>query len=277
MSEEQNVSNAPEYEPAHTARWIPAALVIVLGVGGYGIYNTSEARKALQTEVEKTNQRADLLSKQLDKANGELGDLKAQFDVTAKKLGMTQDELSRARTLAQNIRKEQEESGKQLQAQIGQLKTESEKKIGDVATDVKGAKGDIEATRKELEATKSKLERTVGDQGVMSGLIARNREDLEELKRRGERSIFEFDVKKSKVLQKVGPIQVQLKGVDLKKFKYTMQVLADDRSIEKKDKNVAEPVQFYVARNLYEMVVFEVQKDRVIGYLSAPKDLSARK
>jgi chromosome segregation ATPase len=205
--------------------------------------------------------------------------MKGQLDVTSQKLGLTQEELARARSLTQTIRKEQKTSDERLVAQIGQVKQESETKIGQVSTELGGAKTDIESTKKDLEATKSKLEHSVGDMGVMSGLIARNREDLEELKRRGERNIFEFDLRKSKTPQKVGPIQLKLQKVDTKRYKYTMVVYADDKTIEKKDKTVNEPVQFYVkgAHGPYEVVVFEVSKDRTTGYLSTPKEAVANK
>jgi hypothetical protein len=113
--------------------------------------------------------------------------------------------------------------------------------------------------------------------GVQSGLIARNHEEVEELKRLGERNIFEFKIKKSNQMQRVGPIQVTLRKVDPKKYKYTVNVLADDKNIEKKDKTAGEPIQFYVhgARAPYEIIVFDVTKDQISGYLSTPKDANA--
>jgi hypothetical protein len=171
------------------------------------------------------------------------------------------------------VRKQQAESEKQLSAKIGEVQQESEAKISAVSTDLSGTKTDVAATRKDLEATKSKLERTIGDAGVMSGLIARNKEELDELKRRGERNIFDFDIGKSKDPQHVGPILVKLKKVDPKKSKYTMDVIVDDKTIEKKDRNALEPVQFYTrsTHQLYEIVVFETSKDKIAGYLSTPK------
>src|SRR6202043_3195877 len=118
--------------------------------------------------------------------------------------------------------------------------------------------------------------RATGDMGVMSGLIAHNRDDLEELKRRGDRNYYEFKVAKSKTPQRVGPVQLTLTKVDQKKAKYTMTVFVDDRSIEKRDKTAGEPVQFYLkgaARMTpYEIVVFDVGKNDINGYLSTPKD-----
>jgi hypothetical protein len=156
------------------------------------------------------------------------------------------------------------------------VQQESNQKIGEVATDLGGAKKDIESTRTDLETTKGKLERATGDMGVMSGLIAHNRDDLEELKRRGDRNYYEFKVSKSKTPQRVGPVQVTLNKVDQKRNKYTMTVFVDDRSIEKKDKTAGEPVQFYLkgATRMapYEIVVFDVGKNDINGYLSTPKE-----
>lgn len=268
-----------EYETSPTPRWIPIAFAVLLALSGYALYSGYSSRTALEAELTKTNQRADLLAKQLEQSNERFAELKGQLEVTSDKLGLTQEELAKARSLAQNIRKEQKASDEQFLAQLGQVKQESEAKIGKVATDVSGAKTDIETTRKDLEATKGRLERVVGDAGVMSGLIARNREEVEDLKRRGERNIFEFDIRKSKERNRIGPIQLTLKKVDTKKFRYTLDVYADDKLIEKKDRTVNEPVQFYVrgVRAPYEIVVFEVQKDRAIGYLTTPKDVVAQR
>ena len=156
------------------------------------------------------------------------------------------------------------------------MQKESDEKIGVVATEVGGAKKDIEATRNDLEATKGRLEHATGDMGVMSGLIARNRDDLEELRRRGDRNYYEFTIQKSKNAQRVGPVQVALNKTDPKKATYTITVMADDKTIPKKDKTSGEPVQFYMKSGtrgaLYEIVVFDVAKNQISGYLATPKD-----
>ncbi|MBI3664087.1 MAG: hypothetical protein HY234_13690 [Acidobacteria bacterium] len=275
--------NAPEsqehsqYEAASTPRWIMIVFAVVFVLIGWLLYSDYQSKQALQAELAKTNQRADLLNKQLEEANGRIAELKGLLDVTSEKIKLTQDEIDRAKVLAQTIRKEQKTSGEQLAAQIGQVKQRTEEsatKLGEVSGGLAGAKTDIEATRKDLEATKGKLERSVGDMGVMSGLIAKNHDELEELKRRGERNIFEFDLRKSKTPSRVGPIQLMLTKVDVKKSKFNVEVIADDKRIPKENKTVNEPVQFYVrgARPPYEIVVFEVSKDRAVGYLSTPKE-----
>ena len=261
-----------EESPA-TPRWIPAVFGIVFLLVGYLLYAGHTARTRLEADLASANARNAQLATQIEQMNARIADLKGQFEVTSQRLGLTRAEVAKAHSLSERIRKEQKQSDEKLLAQLGQVKQESEAKIGQVSTEVTGAKTDIEATRKDLESTKSKLEHAVGDLGVQSGLIARNREDLEELKRRGERNIFEFDLHKSKTPQKIGPVQVTLEKVDTKRYKYSLLVWADDKKIEKKDKTVNEPVQFYVkgTRTPYEIVVFEVAKDRATGYLSTPK------
>ena len=113
----------------------------------------------------------------------------------------------------------------------------------------------------------------MGDAGVMSGLIATNHSELEVLKHKGDRNYFEFTLKKGEKPLLLSTIKVQLKKVDMKHSRYTLNVSADDRNIEKKDKNLDEPVQFYTGKTpvLYELVVNNIEKNTVSGYLSTPK------
>lgn len=279
------VPNAPRseqdspYEASAMPRWVPVAFVLLFLIAGLLLYAGYSARTRLETQLADAKMKTEQLMARVDQTNTRLAELKGQFEVTSQKLGLTREELARARSLAQTIAKEQKASDERLVAQIGQVKQESETKIGQVSTELGGAKADIETTRKDLEATKTKLERAIGDLGVQSGLIARNREDLEEVKRRGDRNIFEFNLHRSKTPQRVGPVQLTLQKVDTRKLRYTMTVYADDKSIEKRDKTVNEPVQFYVkgTRMPYEVVVFEVSKNGAVGYLSTPKEMAAAK
>jgi predicted nucleic acid-binding Zn-ribbon protein len=259
-----------------TPRWIAALFgVLIIAVIALA-YVGHSAQSQLQADLAKAQDQNKVLSAQLDQANARLADLKGNIEVTQQKVGMTQAELAKARSRAESIRKDQIASDDKLASQLTAVQKESEEKIGAVATEVGGAKKDIEATRTDLETTKGKLERATGDMGVMSGLIAHNRDDLEELKRRGDRNYYEFKVTKSKTPQRVGPVQVTLNKTDQKRGKYTMTVFVDDRSIEKKDKTAGEPVQFYLRGNArmapYEIVVFDVGKNDINGYLSTPKD-----
>jgi predicted nucleic acid-binding Zn-ribbon protein len=279
MSISPNVPSPQEsyhYESAGTPRWI-AVLFGVLIVGLVALaYMGHSAQSQLQSDLAKAHDQNKLLSAQLDQANSRLADLKGNIEVTQQKVGMTQAELAKARSRAEAIRNDQIAADQKLASQLTAVQTESNERIGAVATEVGGAKKDIEATRTDLETTKTKLERATGDMGVMSGLIAHNRDDLEELKRRGDRNYYEFKVTKSKTPQRVGPVQVTLNKTDQKKGRYTMTVFVDDRSIEKKDKTAGEPVQFYLKGSSrmppYEIVVFDVGKNDINGYLSTPKE-----
>jgi chromosome segregation ATPase len=262
------------YEAAPTPRWIIVVFVLAFAGIGYVLYAGNAAKSKLETDLAQAKSKEDILSVQIDQTNSRVADLKGQLEVTTQKLGFTQAELAQARALAQNIRQTQKDSDEKLTAQIGQVKQDTDAKLGAVNTDLTGAKGDISATKQDLEATKAKLTSTVGDLGVQSGLIARNQEELDQLKRSGERNIFELHLTRSKTPTHIGPIQVTLTKTDPKKFKYTLMVVADDKTIEKKDKTADEPVQFYIkgASHPYEIVVFDVSKDKVNGYLSTPKD-----
>ena len=93
------------------------------------------------------------------------------------------------------------------------------------------------------------------------------------MKRAGLREYYEFDLGKGKAPSAVGPVAVRLKDADAKKHKFNMVLVVDDIQIEKRDKTLLEPVQFYRkgSRQLHEIVVYSVQKDRITGYLSTPK------
>jgi len=262
------------YETASTPRWIFVVFIAAFVLIGYLLYAGNDTRTKLESELSQSNAKQAVLAAQIGQTNSVVADLRGKLEVTTQKLGFTQAELAQARTLAQNIRDSQKESDEKLTAQIGQAQQEADAKIGQVSTDLTGAKGDITATKQDLEATKAKLTSTVGDLGVQSGLIARNQEELDQLKRQGERNIFELHLTKSKTPSHVGPIQITLTKTDPKKFKYTLMVVADDKTIEKKDKTADEPVQFYIhgVPRPYEIVVFDVTKDKVNGYLSTPKD-----
>lgn len=200
--------------------------------------------------------------------------LKAENQVLAEKVGLTQKEIaSRSASLQRQQREAEQRLSEQTKQQVGAVSGE----VAGVKTELGGARTDIASTRTELEATKSKLERVVGDLNVQSGLIAHTRDDLETLKHRGDRSIYEFSLQRGAHPTPVSTVSLQLKKVDGKKGKYTLNVLADDRTIEKKDRTLYEPLQFYTGRDrfLYEVVVMSVDKNKISGYLSTPKGAPA--
>lgn len=173
------------------------------------------------------------------------------------------------------------EAQARAEASITEVKkdaAETVAKVGEVKTEVGEVKGQVASTKTELEKTISDLKRVTGDLGVTSGLVATNGKEIAALRALGERNIFEFDLKKTKDPVRVGDVALLLKRVDLKRNKYTLELVADDKRTEKKDKGLNEPVQFYTskARIPYEIVVNQVKKDNIVGYLSTPKVMEAR-
>jgi len=192
-----------------------------------------------------------------------------------------QEAIARAEQLARQIQTEEAKVQQQVSREITDVKqtaNQANAKIADVSTDVGGVKTQVSETQAELQKTIADLKSTRGDLGVQSGLIATNAQELAALRRLGERNYFEFKLGKAKQPQRVGDITLLLKKTDVKKHSYTVDVMADDKLTEKKDKNVNEPVQFYTskAKQPYELVVNQVQKDQIVGYLATPKEQTAR-
>lgn len=172
------------------------------------------------------------------------------------------------------------EKNQALESQLTELKKVSETKASQVDETLNGIKGDVGGVRTEVAATRTELDKTIsdlhrmtGDMGVMSGLIATNSTELDALRKLGERDYFEFTIVKSAPVQKIGGVQLALKKADVKRNRFTVDVVADDRRVEKKDKGLNEPVQFYTsqARQPFELVVNEIAKDKITGYVSVPK------
>jgi hypothetical protein len=198
---------------------------------------------------------------------------KASERALAKQVGMTEEQLARRTADLQRQQRASESRLTEQGQQLGQVSGE----VAGVKGEVAGVKGDVGNVRTDLETTKGKLERAIGDLGQQSGLIARTRDDLEYLKHKGDRNYYEFTLHKSKSSTPVSTVSLQLKKTDPKRGKFTLNVIADDRTIEKKDKTIYEPLQFYTGRNrsLYELVVFTVEKNKVSGYVSTPKNAPA--
>jgi len=237
----------------------------------------SKLNEATTTLLEQEKQRLDQMAEQLKK------DVKgASYSASIA--------IKRARTEAQKAGEELgsklTEQQQQVASELSQIKDTTTSKFSEVATDVDGVKANVETVKanvataqSDIEKTTSDLKRAMGDMGVMSGLIATNAKDLDALRTLGERNYFEFDITKKDAAKKVGDVTLTLKKSDPKRNRFTMDVLADDRHVEKRDKTINEPVQLYVSGNLqpYEIVVNQVTKDHVTGYLATPKVKLARR
>jgi chromosome segregation ATPase len=193
--------------------------------------------------------------------------------------------LAHSEQLAKQLEAEQTKAQQEISTEISGVKQAADTaaaslgaKITDVSGDVGGVKKQVASNQAELEKTIAQLKSVQGDLGVASGLIATNSNELSALKRLGERNYFEFKIGRTKDRQRVGDVTLLLKKTDPKRNKYTVEVMADDKLTEKKDKNINEPVQFYTskAKQPYELVVNQVQKDQIVGYLATPKEQTAR-
>jgi len=262
-------------------------LCLILAVA-YLFYEISYSKKANEA---KFAQMADQITN-LEKANkvGEasLSDLKTYIAGTQEAVGTARAELTKT---AQQIQAEGQKTkrelsqalaGKadasQLEAQVQAAKTEADSKIGQVSTEVGGVKTQVGQVRTDLDATRRDLEGTqrqlVDVRDTLSAAVAKNAEELNQLRLKGERDYFEFTISKKNQITKVEDIRLVLTKTDAKKGKFNMKILVDDSQLEKKDRLINEPIQFLVGKNRvrYEVVVNWVQKDKAGGYLSIPRD-----
>jgi chromosome segregation ATPase len=184
--------------------------------------------------------------------------------------------VKRAEQLAARLSDEQKKQQLLLSSEITEVKeatSTAQQQIASVGGEVSTVKSEVQSTRSELDKTIADLKRVTGDLGVQSGLIATNAKELMALKQLGDRNYFEFSIQKTKQPQRVGDITLLLKKADVKRNRFTLEVMADDKKTEKKDRNINEPIQFYTlrARQPYELVVNKVDKNQITGYLSTPK------
>jgi hypothetical protein len=172
----------------------------------------------------------------------------------------------------------QERQKQQLSSDITKVKESTDTQFSAVGNEVTSVKGDVAATKSELEKTVADLKHATGELDGHSVLIATNQKELQALQALGERNYVQFTINKSKTAQKVGDVAILLKKTDPKKNRYTIDLTADDKTVEKKDRVANEPLQFMTskARQPYEIVVNDVKKDTIVGYLSVPKVLNTR-
>jgi chromosome segregation ATPase len=243
--------------------------------------DVAKLRESVLTEITNLRETSSVTSqtakRHLDSLKDELETTRRQANSMA--TAAKTEALKHAEQLAAQIEAEQKKQQEQVASQLSQVRQSADTQIAAVNTDVSGVKSQLGMTQAELQKTVADLKKVTGDLGVQSGYIATNGKEIAALRRLGERNIVEFNLAKSKQPQRVGDISLTLKKADPKHNKYTIEVLADDKATEKKDRTVNEPVQFYVAKGgrlPYEIVVNQVGKDKIVGYLSTPKDQVAR-
>lgn len=293
------ITDSPKKSSGGSKTNLLFALIGVLAVAlGYQYYQVgqlriemAQSRESLMAEISKvhetsaisaqTNKRSvdavkDALTAELEAARRQANQLAGQAKVDATKHA---DELA---TKLTQIQEEQAKKVSAVTAEVTEVKSEASAnkgRIGEVSGEVGTLRTEQAATKSELEKTIADLRSTRGDLGVQSGLIATNSKELSALRALGERNYTEFKLGKQKTTQRIGDVAVRLKSADPKKNRYTIELVADDKLMEKKDKTINEPVQFYLARAAqpYELVVNEVRKDLIAGYISGPKVQQPRK
>lgn len=214
--------------------------------------------------------------KNMESLQADLAQARRQAATTAGQA--KQEALKHADQLARQLADEQQQVASQL-TEVKESATTANTKLADVTSDVAATKTDVAATKTELQNTVTDLKRVRGDMGVLSDRIATNGTELAALRTLGERNYVEFNIAKSKAPQKVADVQLWLKKTDVKRNRFSIELQADDRTVEKRDRTINEPVQFYVskAHQPYEIVVNEVTKDHIAGYLATPKVEMARR
>jgi chromosome segregation ATPase len=270
---------------------LAAGLVAALAGDGYLWTQSNQVKDDLaqsqdstKTQMAKLSEATTaLLDQRMEAISEDLKTAQGNADTAVKRARM--ESLKQTKELNARL----EDQQKTVTGQLTQLKdetTSANSKINDVSSDVTNVKGDVTtvkqdvaSTRTDLDKTSSDLKRAVGDMGVMSGLIATNQKDLNALRELGERNYYEFDLQKGSATQKVGDVTIAMKKSDPKRNRYTVEVLADDKRVEKRDRTINEPVQIYVSdsKQPYEIVVNKVGKDELVGYLATPKVKLARR
>jgi hypothetical protein len=268
------------------------AVLALVGATGYLYYQLGqlrselgETREALGAKIAEihetsnvstqTNRRSvETLKSDVETVRAQAAQLSGQAKIEATK---------HADELAARLEKAQQEEAQKVTAvtaEVSQVKessvaanTATNTRIGEVSSEVGNVKTDVAATRSELEKTIADLKSARGDLGVQSGFIATNGKELAALRALGERNYTEFKIARAKAAQKVGDVAVRLTKTDPKRNRYTIELVADDKTVEKKDRTINEPVQFLLSKATqpYELVVNDVRKDVISGYLAAPK------
>jgi hypothetical protein len=273
-----SIDDKQEYVATEAAapRWVGivvVALAIVslaaLGVGWSASTHSKELAQNFTTAQQQEKQQGEVLSQRLAKAEDTNAQLQGELSIVTDKMKLTQGELTRARAQAKKIKEEDAKQLADLENNVnGQLATKAGvDDVNKLGTDVNGVKSDLESTKNSLNMTR----------GEFGTLIAKNHDEVEELRRLGERDYYEFTINKKDQRQKVGDLMIELRGVNPKKNVYTIAMYVDDSRYEKKNRSVNEPIYFFTrgTRAPMELTVNQVGKDKIAGYLSVPKSATS--
>lgn len=252
----------------------PTVLLGVLALGGSlmgwrGLSYARASRQATNRDMEMMKQDyakgLDALQQRLAQTEKMNADLQDGFTVVANRLRITQGQLKKAREDAQQIRND---DAIQLAAMDAKVKDQLDAKAS--TDDVKAVNGEVSGVRTDLDTTKKDLQMARSEMGT---LIARNHDDIDTLRRMGERDYIEFTIAAKNAPQKVGDVTIELRSTDPKKNQCNLALVVDDKRTEKRNRTINEPIFFYAhgSHQPMEVVVNQVDKNKVVGYLSIPK------
>ena len=275
-SEKDYSSREMHAEQAHgggeaAPRWVWFAVLVLAAVSvlglGVGWNATTQAKRAEQALASQNGQNK-LVGQDLQALNQRLTQseevntqLQNELVAVTDKLKMTQGEITTAHRQNGEIR---DDYSKKLTSVQSELATKAN------AEDLRSLGGDITGVKSDLESTKNNLDMTRTEFGT---LIARNHDEIDQLRRVGERDYFEFTLNGKGNRSKVGDLMVELRGTNVKKNQFTVALYVDDMRLEKKNRAIDEPIYFYTrgTRMPLELVVNQIGKDKVVGYMSVPK------
>lgn len=260
---------------AATPRWVGIVVVVLaavsliaLGVGWSAQQTAKSSQQALTAQVQADKQSQTVLEQRLQQAEEANAQVQGQVNVITDRLKLTQGELTKARRQAVSIKNQEAKDLAQVQQQQQQvtdaLATKaSSDDLNKLGTDVSGVKTDLDSTKQNLQMARDQF----------GNLIAKNHDEIEQLRLMGERDIVEFTVDRKGVRKKIGDMTVELRGTNPKKQLFSMVLYVDDKRFEKRNRSVDEPIYFYT--HTYsaplELVVNQVGRNKAVGYLSVPK------
>jgi hypothetical protein len=263
-----------------TPGWVTAAIVVlaIVSIAGLALawHNSTELQQAQQTfsgqmktAAQNSSQQVATLDQKLAQANATSTSLQSDLGVVEKRLRVTQSDLKKARDDEAKIREEDAQKLAQLAQNDTDVKTQLATKAS--SDDLTNVDGKVNNVKSDLDQTKNDLNMARSELGT---LIARNHEEIDVLRRQGERDYVEFTVDAKNKPQKVGAVTVELRSVDMKKSKFTVALTVDDVRTEKRDRTIDEPVVFYPrgSHQADEFVVNSVGKNKITGYISMPKN-----
>jgi uncharacterized coiled-coil protein SlyX len=259
-----------------TPRWmgLVAVALAIISLAGIGMAwnansNSRDAGQVLTSQTKTLQQNIDGLSQRLAQAEQTNSQMQGEMNLVTNKLKLTEGQLAAARSQVKMSRADYTKKLDEMQTNVTtQLATKAS------TDDVKNLGNDVNGVKTDLDSTKNNIQLLRSEHGE---LIARNHEELDQLRRMGERDYYEFSLKSKGDKQHVGSMQVELRAVNVKKHEFTMALYVDDMRLEKKNKAINEPIFFYAggSRAPLELVVNQVNKSKVTGYLSAPKAVAA--